>query len=292
MAGYEYPLRDLIEALGSPPYGIAMVVGIPRSGTTLLQIALSSHFDVVTARETHLFDGYLGPIIDRYYDEAGRTASADGIRNLISSDTLMSHFRSISLSVLSAIHAKSPYSRLVLEKTPGHLARMPLISACLPETKFIHIVRDPRGVTASMKAASKETWGSSWAISEARSAAELWLRNISCASEAASQLSADRYRAIRYEDLFTQGGPLINQLYDWFDLPPNPSLPDNLAERFPIGAMALTQGDRDDPRVEARHNFFRRGDPTGWRSELTSADIDAVQAVCGDMMVRFGYSPI
>jgi len=269
-----------------------MVVGIPRSGTTLLQIALSSHFDIVTTRETHLFDGYLGPIIDRYYDEARRTASADGIRNLISRDTLISHFRSISLSVLSAIHAKSPYSRLVLEKTPGHLARMPLISACLPETKFIHIIRDPRGVAASMKAASKETWGSSWAIAEARNAAEHWSRNISRASEAASHLSDDQYRAIRYEDLFTQGGSVINELYSWLDLSPNPLLPDNLSQQFPIGTMALAQGDRNDPRVEARHNFFRRGDPTGWSSELTSADIDAIQTVCGELMIRFGYSPV
>jgi hypothetical protein len=196
---YSFPVT---ERLVSPQYSIAMIVGVPRSGTTLLQIALSSHPNIVTGRETHLFDSYLGPIVDLYCTEAKRTASADGIRNLISWDDLISHFRAISLSVLSAIHAKSPYSRLVLEKTPGHLARMPLISACLPKARFIHIVRDPRGVAASMKAASKEAWGSSWAVPEARKVAELWSRNISQAFEAASQLSTDQYREVRYRRPF------------------------------------------------------------------------------------------
>jgi hypothetical protein len=286
---YSFPVT---ERLISPQYSIAMIVGVPRSGTTLLQIALSSHPNIVTARETHLFDSYLGPIVDLYCTEAKRTASADGIRNLISWDDLISHFRAISLSVLSAIHAKSPYSRLVLEKTPGHLARMPLISACLPKARFIHIVRDPRGVAASMKAASKEAWGSSWAVPEARKVAELWSRNISQALEAASQLSTDQYREVRYEDLFTHGGLILNKLYGWLDLPSDLSLPNNLAERFPIATIALSEGDRNDPRVEVRHNFFRRGDPIGWRTELAPADIDAVQEICGELMIRLGYVPI
>ena len=100
------------------PYKIAMIVGVPRSGTTFLQVLLAAHQGVVTARETHLFNRYLGPMLDRFQDEVTDLETGDGIRHHLNREALDAHFRSFALSVFSAIRAKSPDSRVVLEKTP------------------------------------------------------------------------------------------------------------------------------------------------------------------------------
>jgi hypothetical protein len=273
------------------PYQIVMIVGVPRSGTTFLQIALSSHPEITTARETHLFDGYLGPILDRYQSEAELTGSSDGIHHLLSQEALIDHCRSIALAVFSALHQKSPNSRVLLEKTPGHIARLPMIRSCLPEAKFIHIIRDPRGVAASMKAARRETWGF-WVPRDTDQAAQLWLRHIRDTRDVASHVLGDAYREVRYEDLFVRGGTILNDLYSWLNLPVCSTFRSNLSEQFPISRIAIAEGNEHDPRVETRPNFFRRGSPDAWRTELSSTEIDAVEAICGQFMDQLGYASL
>lgn len=272
------------------PYNIVLVVGVPRSGTTFLQIVLAAHPGVATARETHLFDRYLGPLLDQYRNEEESLKSADGIRHHIGRAALNRHLRSIALSMLAAIQGKSPDASVVLEKTPDHLTRMPMISECLPEARFIHLVRDPRGVAASMKAAGMEAWGF-WAEKSPFYLAKRWLENITFATEFGPQLT-DRYRQIRYEDLFVSGGTLINELFSWLGLAADETLPDDLTRRYPISAMARITGEPTEPRNEPRERFFRRGDPQAWRQELTWSEIGVIEAVCGERMIELGYSPV
>jgi hypothetical protein len=271
------------------PYRVAMIVGVPRSGTTFLQIVMSSHPGIATARETHLFDQYIGPLVDRYSSEFQRLKAADGISRLIDRQTLLHGLRSVATSTLSAIHARCPTASVVLEKTPDHLLRLRLISACLPDTRFFHIVRDPRGVAASMKAASRQEWGY-WAPKDAAAIAQRWTRGIELALRHAPQLG-DRYRQLRYEDLFLKGGALVNELYDWLGLSVDPTLPDNLSAKFPISAMLDRAVDPSDPRNEPRENFFRRGDPASWKEELSTAEIAQIEEICGPRMQELGYSP-
>jgi hypothetical protein len=274
--------------VADPPYRIAMIVGIPRSGTTFLQVVLGTHGQIVTCRETHLFERYIGPMLDRYRDEAQDFNCSDGIRHHISRKVLIEHLRALALSVFSAIHARSPNAAVVLEKTPGHVTRIRMINTCFPEARFIHIIRDPRGVAASMKAAADEPWGK-WAERDPGRLARRWSRAIGAGALAGSRLPGDRYREVRYEDLFVKGGAIVNDLYSWLGLPPDDSLPADLSERFPVSDMALPEGEATDPRVERRAHFFRRGDPGAWHEELSRDEVAAIEAVCADRMLEFGY---
>jgi len=271
------------------PYRIAMMVGLPRSGTTFLQIVLAAHPEIATARETHLFDRYLGPMFRSFGREEADLMSADGLRHHLGHAELIAHFRAMALSVLSSIHVKHPGASVVLEKTPGHLGFIPLIRDCLPEAKFIHVLRDPRGFGASMKAASKEAWGS-WARRDMRDIGQWWARMMATAN-AAAQTLGDGYRQIRYEDLFVDGAAIVNDLYRWLGLSAIADLPNDLRQRFPISAMAALSGEPTDPRVEARERFFRRGDPQAWREELSGSEIEAIEQSCAETMIALGYVP-
>lgn len=272
------------------PFKIVFMGGVPRSGTTFLQVALAGSPQIATSRETHLFDAYLGHLFNRFRDEEAVFRCADGIRHLIDAQTLNTHLRDIAVSVLAAIRAKRPGAAVVLEKTPGHLQYMPMIDACLPEARFIHLVRDPRGVAASLKAASGEAWGY-WADKEVLGAAGRWLREVKAIREYSPRLG-DRFRQVRYEDLFVRGGDIINELYRWLELPANTDLRGDLRENYPIGSMARADAELTDPQHESRAQFFRKGDPDSWREELTDAEISAIEGLCRAEMQSFGYRPL
>ena len=138
------------------PYRPLFIVGLPRSGTTLVQLALSSHSSTITTRETHLFDFYLGPLIDVYDAEAQSVRSDDGIRHLLPNDAFLSAMRELAITVLNAIYQKKPTALVVIEKSPLHLFYLQAIRRCLPEVYILHVIRDPRGVIASLKAAGSK----------------------------------------------------------------------------------------------------------------------------------------
>jgi hypothetical protein len=272
------------------PFKVVFMGGVPRSGTTFLQIAMAGSAPIATSRETHLFDAYLGHLFNRFRDEEAVFRSADGIRHLIDAQTLNKHLRDIAVSILTAIHAKRPEAAVVLEKTPGHLEYMPMIDACLPEARFVHLVRDPRGVAASLKAASGEAWGY-WADKEVSGAAERWLRTMKAVREYSPQLG-DRFRQVRYEDLFVRGGEILNDLYRWLGLPANTELRSDLRENYPIGNMVRADAELTDPQHESRAQFFRKGDPESWRKELSAVEIIEIERLCHDEMLSFGYQPL
>jgi len=76
------------------------------------------------------------------------------------------------------------------DKTPSYLRHLELLDTCFPESKFIHIIRDPRDRALSVNL----TWGKSM-----ERATELWRSEIQKASEWRSK--KDHYLEIKYEDL-------------------------------------------------------------------------------------------
>jgi len=97
---------------------------------------------------------------------------------------------------------------------------------------------------------------------------------------------------VRYEDLFVQGGEIINDLYRWLELPENTELRGDLRENYPIGNMARADAELTDPQHESRARFFRKGDPESWREELSAAEISEIERLCAAEMQSFGYRPL
>lgn len=269
------------------PYRPLFIVGLPRSGTTLVQLALSSHSATVTARETHLFDFYLGPMIERYDAEAQRVKSEDGIRHLLPNDAFLSAVREFAITALNAVYEKKPTALVVIEKSPLHLFFLQAIRRCLPEAYILHVIRDPRGVIASLKAAGLEDWGY-WASKQTPSQwAASWCAGIEKGRR--YRATGSEYREIRYEDLFVSAGEAINGVFEWLNLSADRDLPSDIRDRFPIGEMAQTDAEKHHPQREGRINFFRRGDPNSWREELAEGEIKEIEQICRSAMCELGY---
>jgi hypothetical protein len=260
------------------------LVGCPRSGTTWLQIILGSHPGIATVRETHLFDRYLADLYARYEGEAEKLGK-DGLRVLLDEASFDALSRRFADGVLAAIAATKPGCSVALEKTASQIWSTQLMRRLYPEAYFLHIVRDPRAVAASMLAYARESWAQE-GEADALTAAEAWLSAVTIGHRELATLG-ERLIELRYEDLVEAPDTSLARILSRLGLDPM----GYDRERFSIEAIKRhgTDGSPLDPAWENRQNFFRRGETAGWRQELSPAQIAIVESVCAALMAEFGY---
>ena len=145
------------------------VVGLPRSGTTLLATMLSSHPRIDCGPETYFFRWLPkdpSPLLDeRSWPDAAtdfvcdlRPKSEPKVHELFGltreqvREELGRREPSVAamLESLTATHARVGGKARWAEKSPGHLTHLPLIRRTYPDAAFVRIVRDPRDTAMSM----------------------------------------------------------------------------------------------------------------------------------------------
>ena len=94
------------------------VIGMPRSGTSLIEQILASHPDVHGAGELTFFD---------------RAIAEVGTDDLTALGT----------RYLELVDAIAPKDKRVVDKLPSNVRHVPLLHLALPRARFIHCVRDP-----------------------------------------------------------------------------------------------------------------------------------------------------
>src|SRR5690606_32590718 len=159
---------------------LVFLVGCPRSGTTWLQRLLSSHPRIRTGQESHLFNFYIGPqlrIWKKVLDPQATGRGGAGIGCYLTEEEFLGALRQYMNSLLTPLLAPLQAGELFLEKSPAHALFIPEIRRMLPEARFIHLIREPTDVVASLLAAAR-SWGAGWAPRRARSAALTWVRHV------------------------------------------------------------------------------------------------------------------
>ena len=104
------------------------IVGMPRSGTTLVEQIISSHSKVTGAGELLFIDKFGGTL-------------AKGITNI--SNAALLKFRKKYLNELKNI---SDGKLIVTDKLPQNFRYIGLIASAFPEAKIIHVQRNPSAV--------------------------------------------------------------------------------------------------------------------------------------------------
>jgi len=271
------------------------IVGCGRSGTTWLQMLIAQHPAVATAPETHVFSRYLG-LLERRWQQESKYRQVHGTRSGIQGPIDRSGFdallRRFAIRVLQGVCKEQPDVALVVEKSPNHVQWLPLIHRCFPEARFVHVVRDPRAVVASHRAAAKG-WARHWAASGIVQVATQWYEAVRAVRS--SGIPADIIREIRYEDLLESPVDELSSVLEWLGL--------EVERETVVGYVDACRFDRlqrgsDDATarvkqivpVQAR-TFFRRGTAGGWTEDLTPAQVALIERVAGEWMAEFGYAP-
>jgi tetratricopeptide (TPR) repeat protein len=142
-------LMTACQNLGDPSPAPVFIVGMPRSGTTLVEQTLASHEAVFGAGERN----ELSQAIRRLRDERlGAAAYPEAVRGMT-----VEAFRRMGAEYVAALRALAPNATRIVDKTPGNYLYLGLICAILPNARIIHVMRDP--VDTCLSCFSKLFWG-------------------------------------------------------------------------------------------------------------------------------------
>jgi len=253
---------------GADAEGPIFVVGSMRSGSTLLRLILDSHPRIAIGAET----GFMGAVMGTkripnwkhgadWYQQIGWSEHE--------LDERLRDFYAGMFARYAAARGKARWG----EKTPFHTALIAEMAGIFPTSVFVGIVRHPGAVASSLCTSFH------YAYDEALS---YWTATNLDLVEAASTLG-DRFVLCRYEDLVTDGEPVLRELMRTLGEDFSPSLLQHHVVQQQQGTPRVVDGstntrDAIDPRRAHR-----------WAENLTAADRSALERTA-PLAGFFGYS--
>jgi tetratricopeptide (TPR) repeat protein len=110
------------------------VLGMPRSGTTLVEQIIASHPDVFGAGELSL----MRDVVAAAFATTGTSSYADLVAR--QDDAALA---AMGRSYIARLRDYSPTARRITDKMPGNFLLIGMIKLALPNARVIHCVRDP-----------------------------------------------------------------------------------------------------------------------------------------------------
>lgn len=124
-----------LQGQGDPSAVPVFIVGMPRSGTTLVEQILASHPAVFGAGELQDFMH----VVDSLNAPNDASLCFPEVVSSLSGDTL----RQLGARYLAGITPQAPDAARITDKMPGNFAYVGLLHLTLPNARIIHMRRDP-----------------------------------------------------------------------------------------------------------------------------------------------------
>lgn len=120
--------------VGGGPIPI-FVIGMFRSGTTLLERILGGHSLIADGGESYAFSAQLKWATDHNFQGA---LDAESLRRAADID-----YDELARRYIAALQSRARGKPYVTEKLPSNFLNVGLIARALPQARFLHMVRDP-----------------------------------------------------------------------------------------------------------------------------------------------------
>jgi sulfotransferase family protein len=267
----------------APP---VIVLGVGRSGTTLLRVMLDRSSEIAIPYESFFVTPLAyrhgkKPKIDAFLDDLGRFyqlyewgISPDDVRPKLREGMTTGEAISAVFEVYAEREGKPRWG----DKTPLYMQHLSTLGRLFPDAIWVHLVRDGRDAALSFLSLPEGFSGKTWA--QPRTAAQFaarWRTEILAARKLGSHVGG-RYLELRYEDLVTEPERELRRVCEHASLSWEPGMLDHtgvskVAEMPEHKNIALppTAGLRD------------------WRSQMAPEDSRAFEAVAGDVLRSAGY---
>jgi hypothetical protein len=175
-------------------------------------------------------------------------------------------------SLYASVNGKVRYG----DKTPVYVMAIGPIASLLPESKFVHIVRDGRDGALSYQDVP-------WGPGTVEEAAFRWRRAVNAAKEAARMLASQRYFELRYEDLVHDPERVIHETCEFVGLPFDKSMLSYFKRAdeviAPMGVPAARAGLYKPVTKGLRH----------WATQMPDGDVARFEAIASSALSLYGY---
>lgn len=275
--------------------GPLFLVGMPRSGTKLVRELLNQHSRVGIAPIETQF-------LPRAIERLGPQPEFDDqdlslLRRIVEDSTFLWNLtnRGIEYDIAELLTGReipdwtSCARRLILgalpeghhlevwgDKTPAYLAHIPLLHRTFPSARFIHLVRDPRDRSLSVR----RTWGK-----DILRAADRWETNVMEARQFGENHDEVNLLEIRYEDLLEDPEGTLRTVCDYLSVRFEEEMLtlDSPSEEYgdASGTSEIVQGNTGKFRFGLTDDEVRRLEEIAWHG-LRAYGYDVTQATAAE----------
>jgi Sulfotransferase family len=271
-------------AAGSP----LLVLGVRRSGTTLLRVMLDRSSQLAIPDESYfvpqLAARHRGPIdAAEFVDDLRRigTLAEWGIDPERVGERLRDGMKpGDAIAAVFETYAADRGKERWGDKTPMYMQYLPLLEELFPRAQFVHLVRDGRDVAVSFLAMPEGVVTRTWAhpTSVADFACE-WRTEVEAAQRLGARVGPEWYLEVRYETLVAEPERELKAICAFAGLPFEPDL-----LRHTAGAAASGK-----PHQQSLNRPLTPG-IRDWRKELSAEGAAAFEDVAGELLGALGYS--
>jgi hypothetical protein len=270
--------------MGGWPDPLVFVGGTPRSGTTLLRNMLDAHSDLAVPDESFFVHS-----VRRRISQWGYADDVDLAWHVIRTNRFFRHWGVDAATIERVLDRDRPadYADLLRamfaayaehqgkphagDKTTDNALYFDWLGDAFPQSRFVHIVRDPREIAMSLALQS-------WNFRGVAGAAHRWVEHVGAARRAAVSLGP-RYLEVRYERLVAEPERELRRICDLAGL------------AFEPGMLDYRDGALPDPH-HARSREALQTDTRRWQDEMSRDDVATVEAIVGPLLDVSGYEPV
>jgi hypothetical protein len=268
------------------------IVGVHRSGTTLLRYMLSSSPRIYIPPESDFIPRFFGRAPDEHLDRDRVARMLDLIFTRYrfakewqgespEPDRFLEEMEALTaaafLDTLYRKYARQHGAVRWGDKTPIYTSYLQLIDRLFPDAQVLHVLRDGRDVALS----TLDKWGGKEPHVDIYYAARIWVRRIRQARWASGKLGPRRYRELRYEDLVSDPESELRAICKFLSEPYLPEMAQQhryAREHVSPGAFHAPVREPPDPGRVGR-----------WRREMSAEDQRLYHHVAGALLEELGY---
>ena len=264
-----------------------IVLGVRRSGTTLLRVMLDRNSQLAVPDESYFLPQLAHrqgnhPDLDEFLDDLRRLPtlrewelSPDDVRERLRPGMTLGEAVGAVYETYAAGRAKARWG----DKTPMYMQYLPLLERLFPDALYVHLIRDGRDAALSFLQMPEGVVTKTWAHpTDAAGFACQWRTEVSAARQLGRRVGAARYLELRYEQLVADAEGELRRICTFADLAFEPEM--------------LAYAGSVDVSQKPHQQSLRRPPTPGlrnWRNAMSPEDVAAFQEVAADLLANLGY---
>jgi hypothetical protein len=269
---------------GGPP---VLVLGVRRSGTTLLRVMLDRHSELAVPDESY----FVPQLADRHLRHVDPDEFVDDLRRidtLAEWDVPLERVRArltdrmpigAAIATVYAVYAEERGKRRWGDKTPMYMQNLRLLERLFPDALFVHLIRDGRDAALSFLSVPKGLMTETWMQPrDVAGFASQWRAEVKAAQRLGRRVGDERYLEVRYEDLVGDVESVLRRISTFARLPYEPAMAD-YAGNVDVSTKPHQQSLKRPPTAGLRN----------WRLQMSPEDVSAFDRVAGDLLDELGY---